>query len=54
MSDNEKPKKERVPTVRTASGETRRLFTVNPRIKSGAGRMRVTKKADSSAKDTDH
>lgn len=54
MSENEKPKKERVPTVRTPSGETRRLFTVNPRIKSGAGRMRVTKKPDQPSKDSEH
>lgn len=43
MTENDKTEKERVPTVRTPSGEIRRLFTVNPRIKAGAGRMRVTK-----------
>lgn len=45
MTENEKPVQERLSTVTTPSGKVRVLHDVHPDILSGAGRMRVIKKA---------
>ena len=45
MSD-EQPKKGRTPTVRTASGKVREVWSVHPDIKAQAGAFRITKKKD--------